>query len=127
MSNLDFTLDRTTSLLHLRPNGPLHAEDFEEVTKQVDPHIEATGALRGILIETPSFPGWESLKAFLAHMRFVRDHHQRIRKVAVVTDSRFGDMAHLVTHFVAAEVKHFQAADLEKAKAWILSSAEEHW
>jgi hypothetical protein len=51
----------------------------------------------------------------------VRDHHRRVRKVAVVTDSPIGSVAeHLASHFVSAEIKHFPAGESEAAKQWIL-------
>jgi hypothetical protein len=56
-----------------------------------------------------------------AHFRFVRDHHKRIRKVAVVTDSVLGSVAErLAAHFVSAEIRRFSAGDVEAAKQWIM-------
>ena len=76
--------------------------------------------LSGLVLEAPSFPGWDSFGALLAHFRFVRDHHKFIKKVAVVTDSFMGDLAeNLATHFVSAEIKHFKASDFEAAKLWV--------
>jgi hypothetical protein len=56
-----------------------------------------------------------------AHFRFVRDHHTRIKKVAVVTDAVLGTVAEkLASHFVAATIKHFPAGEVEAARRWIL-------
>ena len=53
----------------------------------------------------------------IAHLRFVRDHHRHIKKIALVTDSAVGDVAeHLVSHFVSAEIRHFPANALDTAK-----------
>jgi len=121
MQKLDFTFDPATSILHLRPTSSLSADDFAKLAETVDPHIEATGSLRGIVIETPTFPGWDSFKAMLAHLRFVRGHHRRVKKIAVVTDSAFGEVAeNLASHFVAAEIRHFPSGELAPAKAWIV-------
>jgi hypothetical protein len=71
-------------------------------------------------VEAPAFPGWDRFGALIAHLRFVRDHHQFIRRIAVVTDSAFGDLAeHLAAHFVSAEIRHFPASEIEKARLWI--------
>jgi hypothetical protein len=79
--------------------------------------------LAGLIIEAPSFPGWKSFGALVAHLRFVRDHHKFIRKIAVVTDSAMGDLAeHLVSHFVSAEIKHFPGTDIAAAKQWIMQA-----
>ena len=85
------------------------------------PYIEKSGDLAGLIIEAPKFPGWESLGAMAAHIRFVRDHHKRIRKIGLVTDSALGTVAErLASHFVSAEIRHFSAAKLEAAKQWVM-------
>jgi hypothetical protein len=121
MHNLDFSFDQASSILYLRPHAALSVEDFATLAEVVDPYIEATGSLRGIVIEAASFPGWESFKAMFAHFRFVRDHHRRVKKVAVVTNSAFGEIAEkLASHFVAAEIRHFPSSELAMAKDWVL-------
>src|SRR5215831_15551792 len=110
LAMVDYSFDAGQSILHLRPKGALTKEDFAQVTKTVDPHIEKSGALAGIIIEFSSFPGWDSLGAMAAHLRFVRDHHRKVQKIAVVTDAKMGTMAEkLASHFVAATIKHFPA------------------
>jgi hypothetical protein len=56
----------------------------------------------------------------VSHVRFVRSHHQRVGKMAIVTDSALGDVAErLASHFVAAEIKHFPSGHADAAKRWI--------
>jgi hypothetical protein len=117
---IDYRLDPETSILHAHLKGPLAAEDFARLASAVDPHIEATGRLAGIVLETERFPGWESFGALVSHVRFVRSHHERVGKVALVTDSALGDVAErLASHFVAAEIKHFPAGQADAATRWI--------
>jgi hypothetical protein len=117
---MDHHLDTAQAILYLRPQTALEAEDFAQVARTVDPFIEARGELARLVIEAPKFPGWDSFDALAAHLRFVRDHHRRIRKVALVTDSALGDVAeHLASHFVAAEIRHFAGGDAEAARRWI--------
>jgi hypothetical protein len=117
---LDFSIDAERSIVHLRPKAALGKDDFAVLTKAVDPHIEAKGSLNGLIIEIAQFPGWESLGAMAAHFRFVRDHHRKVKKVAVVTDAKLGDLAEkLASHFVAAEIKHFPAGQAQAAQKWI--------
>jgi hypothetical protein len=53
-----------------------------------------------------------------AHFRFVKDHHKRIKKIAVVTDSAMGTLAEkLASHFVSATIKHFPAGQTQAARA----------
>jgi len=56
-------------------------------------------------------------------MRFVKDHHRHIKKIALVTDSPIGNLGeHLVSHFVSAKIKQFPATELAAAKDWIMDS-----
>ncbi len=78
------------------------------------------GKLDGLIIHTKDFPGWESFGDMVAHFRFVRDHHTRIEKVALVTDVQIGELApHIASHFVAAEVRHFDFDELDAAVDWV--------
>jgi hypothetical protein len=118
---IEHTLDSANSLLHVRLKSALEQADFEQLAKTVDPYIAQSGDLAGLIIEAPAFPGWEGLGAMVAHFRFVRDHHKRIRRVGLVTDSALGNVAErLASHFVSAEIRHFAAGELEVAKQWAL-------
>ena len=118
---IEHTLDKVHSVLYVRPQSKLKQGDFVQLAETVDPHIEERGSLAGLIIETTAFPGWESLGAMASHFRFVRDHHKYIKKIGVVTDSALGNVAeHLASHFVAAEIRHFPAEELEAAKQWVM-------
>ena len=117
---IEFRLDKADSILYLKPQSALEEADFARLAQEVDPHIETTGRLAGILIQISSFPGWESLGAMAAHFRFVRDHHKKVKRVAVLTDSKVADVVKsLGSHFVAAEIRHFPAGEVEAARTWI--------
>jgi hypothetical protein len=122
---IEHYLDTDNAVLYVRPQGALRKEDFERLAQAVDPFIAIQGPLAGVLVETPRFPGWENFAAMLRHFRFIRDHHRVIRRVALVTDSAVGDLAeHLASHFVAAEVRHFPAAELDAATVWLTVRAD---
>ena len=111
---------RDRGILLLRPQGPIQTGDFESIAKSVDPYIEQTGGLRGVMIEAPSFPGWDSFAALVSHLRFVRDHHKLIAKIAVVSDSAVLSIApQIAKHFVKAEFRNFSPKDRESALAWL--------
>src|SRR5262245_36281271 len=97
---IEHSLDTVNSLLLVRPKSALSKEDFAQLAKTVDPYIESKGGLAGLVIEIKAFPGWDSLGALVAHIKFVRDHHKRIAKCAVVTDAAIGNLAEkLASHF----------------------------
>lgn len=119
---IEHDLDVARAILHVRPKAPLEQADFEKLAAGVDPFIAERGDLAGLIVEAPGFPGWASFGSMVAHMRFVRDHHRHIRRIAVVTDSAMGNLAeHLVSHFVSAEIRQFPSTGLEAARQWILS------
>lgn len=104
----------------IEPQGPLTKEDFLAIAAKVDPVIESKGKLEGLVIKTRDFPGWESFSGIVEHIRFVKNHHQKIKKVAFVTDAAVADiLPDIVSHFVKAEVKHFAFDDFEEAVEWI--------
>jgi hypothetical protein len=119
---IEHSLDKAHSILYLRLTSALEEGDFAQLAKTADPYIRETGGLAGVIIEAPTFPGWASLGAMVAHFRFVRDHHKNIKKLGLVTDSAVGNVAELLaSHFVSAEIRHFPAKELEAAKRWVMN------
>lgn len=117
---VDYELRREEGILILSPKGRLEASDFEKLAQEVDPYIEANGRLHGIMIDAESFPGWQDFAALVAHLRFVRDHHRKIEKVAVVSDSTFLTVAPVIaSHFVQADLRHFSHSQRDEALAWL--------
>ena len=115
-----FELLRDKSILVVKPKGPLEAGDFLQLASAVDPFILKTGDLRGLLIDAPSFPGWDSFAALIEHVKFVRDHHRKIRRVAAVTDSEFLKiLPRIAEHFAHPEIRTFDAAERPQALAWL--------
>ena len=104
----------------VEPQGPLTKDDFVAIASQVDPVIENEGKLEGLIIKTRDFPGWESFAGIVEHFRFVKNHHQVIKKVALATDAKVADLfPAIVAHFVKAEVKSFSFNEYEDALEWI--------
>lgn len=109
-------------ILVITPEGSLKEADFERLTEEVDPYIEAMGMLNGLMIYTESFPGWENFAALLSHMKFVKEHHHQIKKVAAVTDSGFlSILPRVANYFVEADVKHFSYKNKDVALDWLKS------
>lgn len=107
-----FELLKDAGILIVEPKAPLTAEDFHEVAHAVDPYISENGKLTGLLVATPSFPGWEDFGAFIEHIRFVRDHHREINRVAVVTESKMLTIApRIAEHFAQPEFKGFETEE----------------
>jgi stage II sporulation SpoAA-like protein len=117
---VDFELLRSDGILIIRPKGSLEAGDFQRISQEVDPYIAANGKLHGVMIDAESFPGWRDFAALVAHLRFVRDHHRKIEKIAAVSDSGFLTIAPTIaSHFVQAEVRHFPHSEGKAALDWL--------
>ena len=117
---LKYELNRVESILIIMPDGPLESADFEKLIQEVDPYIKEKGKLKGLMIYAKSFPGWDNFTAFLSHLRFVKNHYQKIKKIAAVTDGTFlSIMPQVADHFIQAEVRHFDYADKDAALNWL--------
>jgi len=115
-------LDRENTLALLEPVGALNEKDFLAASSEIDPLIESAGQLNGLIIHTESFPGWDSFAAFVSHLKFVKNHHQKIKRIALVSDSMVGSLFEsLAGHFVDAQLKQFPYDELDQARNWILS------
>jgi len=117
---LSHDLRRDEGILVLKPDGPLEATDFETLAVHVDAYLEQNGVLHGVMIQARAFPGWKDFAALLAHLKFVKHHHQKIEKVAVVADGGFATvMPHMASHFIKAEVRHFDHTHERAAWDWL--------
>lgn len=113
-------------LLIVMPEGQLAAEDFQGLAREVDPYLQRNGRLRGLMVHTKSFPGWENFAGLMAHLTFVKNHHRQIEKVAAVTDSNFLAVAPKIAGlFVQAKIRHFAYNDKPAALAWLSDPAAE--
>ncbi len=121
---LIINLDEENSIAMIEPTGVLDARDFQAAASTIDPYIERAGKLNGLIIHTESFPGWDSFEAFVSHLKFVKDHHRKIRHIALVTDSAILTLAETLVetlggHFIDAEIRCFDYQALEQSKRWI--------
>ena len=117
---ISFDIVKEDGIVIIEPSGALVQNDFDRLTREIDAFINKEGFVKGIIIHTKDFPGWDSFGAFTHHMKFIKDHHEKVKRVAAVTDSKFMSIAPTIAnHFVSAEVKHFPYADMDAAKQWI--------
>jgi hypothetical protein len=111
-------------ILVLEPMSALSADDFRGLTVAVDAYLTEHPTLHGMLIHAQNFPGWVSFAGLSAHLKFVRDHHKRIERIALATDSPLGTVApELAKHFVSAEIRRFAYSEFEEALLWLKTDA----
>lgn len=120
---LEHELLRDKGILIVRPTGSLEAGDFRRLASEVDLYLKKQGRLTGLLIDAPFFPGWSDFAALIEHFRFVRDHHRRIARVAVATDSTILQFVpKIAAHFAHPEIKAFGGNERNRALEWLASS-----
>ena len=119
---LDFSMMQQEGILVLKPQAPLSKEDFTGPSAAADSYLSDHAKLHGVLIQAKGFPGWENFGGFAAHMHFVRDHHLKVERIAIVTDSPVAGIAEsLGKTFTSAEVRHFAFPDDAKALDWLMA------
>jgi len=117
---LSVEIDELKGVAILEPDGPLSKVDFVHAAKIIDPYIEKAARFNGLLIHTRIFPGWESFAGLSSHLKFVQEHHKKVSRVALSTDSMVGNFAETIaSHFISAEIKLFSYQELEQAKDWV--------
>jgi hypothetical protein len=117
--HLSFELIADKGVVVLEPKGELEAVDFERLSAEIDPHIERVGALNGLVIVAEHFPGWDDFSALASHLRFVREHRSKIRRLAVVTDDRLlSAIPRIAARFLDAELRVFPMSARDEALLW---------
>lgn len=76
--------------------------------------------MTGVLIVARAFPGWMNLESAIAHLRLIENYHQRIKKLAVVSDNALlAKLPKIVAQLVHPNVKHFSESEYEDALSWL--------
>lgn len=113
-------------VLIIEPTRRLRPEDFDAIANTIDPWIEEHGGLRGIVVRTPKFPGWASVRGLAKHLQFIRDHHHDVKRVAVAVDGLVAEWTpRLAGPFLAPELRQFASDELDAAVAWASESDDE--
>ncbi|MEO6799566.1 MAG: STAS/SEC14 domain-containing protein [Rhodanobacter sp.] len=119
---IGITLDTGVGILVLEPvaDKALSEDDFEAVGKTIGDYLVDHDRLRGILIHSRRFPGWQSVGALFAHLKFVNSVHDKISKIALVTDSPMGTFAdHVLDPLMLAKLRKFDYDERDEAMSWL--------
>lgn len=97
----------------------LKADDFRQIAPQVDTLISQYGKIR-LLIDASGFDGWENIAAFESHAGFVKDHQQKIERIAVIAGHEWQHwLIGAVRIFLHPEVRAFNTSHESEARQWI--------
>ena len=117
---LNHELVHDLGIFILSPAGPLETADIDEFAQRVDPYIEENGDLKGMMVYIEMFSGWKNIASIGSHIRFIKDHHKSVGKVATVSDSTLlSGLQKITGYFVRTKVRHFDLSEVEAAIEWL--------
>jgi len=74
---MDITCRSDYGFIEVSPTGKLEEEDFRELAREIKSLRESGSELKGMLICAKYFPGWDKFSDLMAHLSFVREHHDK--------------------------------------------------
>ena len=107
----------------LRITAPekLKADDFRQIAPQVDSIISRYGKIR-LLIDASGFNGWEDIAAFGNHAGFVKNHQQKVDRIAIIVAHNWQHwLIGAVRVFLHPEVRAYDKGHESEALQWIAS------
>ena len=107
-------------ILVLNPDGPVTEAETKALRKTAEDYLADHKHIRGILIDAQRFPGFEGISGLVGHIKFVAEVHNKVEKVALVTDTDVPPVAEFMAkHFLHQNIRHFPYADRDAALAWL--------
>ena len=95
----------------------LKSDDFSLLAPQIDSLITQYGTIK-LLIDASGFNGWENIAAFEKHAGFIKNHHRKIERIAVIAPQQHW-LIGAIRVFVHPEVKAFDKSHENEAVQWI--------
>lgn len=109
----------TSNIIKFRITDTLKVGDFLSLAPRIDALIEEKGSIR-LVLDGTLFKGWDNLYAAQEHFSFVKDHHEKVEKIAVVAGQTWQRwLAAFANLFVKPDIKVFDAKDTAAALQWI--------
>ena len=104
-------------VLGFKISGKLHDEDYKTFVPAIDA-AAGTGKVR-VFARFHDFQGWDA-HALWDDIKFATTHCTKFDRIALVGDKTWEKwMAKVCGPFTMAKVQYFDAADLDKAWAWL--------
>src|SRR5208283_441395 len=110
----------STNALKIIAPEKLSADDFRQIAPQVDSLISQHGKIR-LLIDASGFNGWENIAAFANHVGFIKNHQQKVERIAVIAARDWQRwVIGAVRMFLNPEVRDFDKSHESEALQWIV-------
>lgn len=118
---LDYNISPYESTLTIRLHSAVSEADVLLLIPKVDAYLEHHKRLAGVMLISKDWASWDSFAALRATIIFLRDHHHRISRIALVTDSALAELIPIfASRFVDTVIRHFPYDEEPSAKAWLV-------
>ena len=116
----DYNISQYESMLTIRLHNSVSEADILLLSPKVDEYLEHHKRLAGVMLISKDWAGWDSFAALRATMTFLRGHHHKISRIALVTNSVLADLIPIfAARFVNTTIRHFRYEDEANAKIWL--------
>jgi hypothetical protein len=107
------------NFVRIKAPEKLKADDFREITPQVDSILARHGKIR-LMVDFSAFKGWENMEAFENHISFIKNHYQKIDRIAVVVGHEWQRwLAGAIKVFLHLNMRVFDKKHEDEALRWI--------
>ncbi len=98
----------------------LKADDFRQIAPQIEFIISQHGKIR-LLIDASQFNGWENIAAFEKHAGFIKNHQQKVERIAVIAGHDWQQwVIGALRIFLHPEVRAYDKSHESEARQWIV-------
>ena len=106
------------NVLAFKLSGKLHDEDYKTFVPAIDAALTKHAKVR-LLAQFHDFHGWDA-HALWDDIKFSTTHCTKIDRIALVGEKKWEQwMAKICKPFTMAKIEYFDAADVDKAMAWL--------
>jgi len=112
-------LTAADNIVELSLKGTIRSTDFQRIAQHVDGLIARYGMIR-LLLDASEFDGWQDVAAAKTHFLFVKEHHSRVERIAVLGSQQWQHwLASAISVFVHPEVRCFEPDHKKAALKWL--------
>ena len=106
--------------LRLTAPEKFRSDDFQKLALQVDPLIRQHNNIR-LLIDASKFHGWETISAFKNHVAFIKGHHRKVERIAIIAAHKWQHwLIRIISRFVHPEVRAYDKSTENEALQWVI-------
>ncbi|MCB0196344.1 MAG: STAS/SEC14 domain-containing protein [Anaerolineae bacterium] len=112
-------LDQSSEdVLGFKASGDISKADYETMIPAVEAALQTYETVH-MLLDLTEFKG-EKAEAWGADLKFGRDYHKKISKMAIVGDKKWEEwLTKVAGPFYAVEAKFYHSAEIDSAWAWL--------